>query len=382
MKIDRIETFLVAPRWLLVRIETDEGLVGWGEATLESRCEPVAAAIGVFSEYLLGEDPTTIEKHWQILSKSGFYRGGPVLSSAVAGIDQALWDLLGKSLGVPVHVLLGGAVRERARVYSWIGGDDPAEIQDNAARQVEAGFTAVKMNAAGVLRAIDTSAEMDNVLRLAAAAREAMGPDGDFALDFHGRFSTAMARRLVSELEPFRPLFVEEPVLPEYAPHTLESVIRSTSIPIAAGERCYNRTDFLPLLSVGLAVAQPDLAHCGGISEGRRIASLAETFDATLAPHCPVGPLGLAASLQVSFTSPNFLIQEQSMGIHYNTDAELLDYLLDTAVFDFHDGYCALPSRAGLGVDIDERAVRRSAISPHSWRSPVWLREDGSMAEW
>jgi galactonate dehydratase len=382
MKIDRVETFLVAPRWLFVRIETDDGMVGWGEATLESRCEPVAAAIEVFSEYLLGEDPTTIEKHWQVLSKSGFYRGGPVLSSAVAGVDQALWDLLGKSLGVPVHVLLGGAVRDRVRVYSWIGGDDPAEIRDNASQQIEAGFTAVKMNAAGVLRALDTSAAMDKTLGLAAAARDVMGPDGDFALDFHGRFSTAMARRLVSELEPYRPLFVEEPVLPEYAPHTLESVIRSTSIPIAAGERCYNRTDFLPLLRAGLAIAQPDLAHCGGISEGRRIATLAETFDALLAPHCPIGPLGLAASLQVSFTSPNFLIQEQSMGIHYNTDAELLDYLLDTAVFDFRDGHCELPSRPGLGVDIDEPAVRRAANSPHSWRGPVWFREDGSMAEW
>ena len=382
MRIDRVETFLVTPRWLLVRIETDDGLVGWGEATLESRCEPVAAAITVFSEYLLGEDPTTIEKHWQVLSKSGFYRGGPVLSSAVAGIDQALWDLLGKSLDAPVHVLLGGAVRDRVRVYSWIGGDDPAEIQENAARQLEAGFTAVKMNAAGALRSIDTSAAVDATVGLAAAAREAMGAEGDFALDFHGRFSTPMARRVVAELEPFRPLFVEEPVLPEYAPHTLESVVRATSIPIAAGERCYNRTDFLPLLQAGLAVAQPDLAHCGGISEARRIASLAETFDAVLAPHCPLGPLALAASLQVSFTSPNFLIQEQSMGIHYNKGAELLDYVLDPAVFDFEDGYCKLPTAPGLGVSIDEQAVRQAAESPHSWRGPVWFREDGALAEW
>jgi galactonate dehydratase len=382
VKIDRIETFLVAPRWLLVRLETDDGLVGWGEATLESRCEPVAAAIQVFAEYLLGQDPTTIERHWQVLSKSGFYRGGPVLSSAVAGIDQALWDLLGKSLDTPVHVLLGGAVRDRVRVYSWIGGDDPTEIAENAAQQLEAGFSAVKMNAAGALRAIDTSGAIDATLQLAAAAREAMGADGDFALDFHGRFSTPMARRVVAELEPLRPLFVEEPVLPEYAPHTLKSVVDATSIPIAAGERCYNRTDFLPLLQAGLAVAQPDLAHCGGISEARRIASLAETFDAVLAPHCPLGPLALAASLQISFTTPNFLIQEQSMGIHYNTDAEVLDYVLDASVFDFDDGYCNIPTKPGLGLDIDEHAVRTAADSAHSWRGPVWFRDDGAMAEW
>ena len=382
MKIDRIETFLVAPRWLLVRIETDQGLVGWGEATLESRCEPVAATIEVLSQYLLGEDPTSIEKHWQVMSKSGFYRGGPVLSSAVSGLDQALWDLLGKSLGVPVHVLLGGAVRDRVRVYSWIGGDDPAEIHDNALRQREAGFTAVKMNAAGALEPIDTSAAVDRVLSVAAAARDAMGSEGDFALDFHGRFSTAMARRVVGELEPFRPLFVEEPVLPEHAPNNLHSVVSATSIPIASGERCYSRTDFLPLLQAGLAVAQPDLAHCGGISEGRRIASLAETFDASLAPHCPLGPLALAASVQLSLVAPNFLIQEQSMGIHYNTDAELLDYLLDKSVFDFTDGYCLAPTAPGLGVDIDEDAVRQSARTGHRWRGPVWRRSDGSFAEW
>ncbi|PRY00804.1 galactonate dehydratase [Allonocardiopsis opalescens] len=382
MKITQVETFLVAPRWLFVKISTDDGPDGWGEATLESRSEPVAAAVDVLAEYLLGADPLRIEAHWQVLTRSGFYRGGPVLSSAVAGIDQALWDIAGKYRGAPVHELLGGPVRERVRVYSWIGGDDPAEIADQAAAQREAGFTAVKMNGSGALEPIDTPLAVDRTVALAAAAREALGSDADFGIDFHGRFSTAMARRVLRELEPLRPMFVEEPVLPEYAPHRLRDVVESTSIPIATGERIYDRPGFLPVLQAGIGVAQPDLAHCGGISEGRRIASLAETFDVHIAPHCPLGPLALAASLQLAFATPNFLIQEQSAGIHYNTTAELLDYLVDPSVFAFTGGYCPRPTAPGLGVQIDEAAVRKAAADGHRWRGPVWRRRDGSFAEW
>ncbi len=382
MRITQIETFLVPPRWLFVKVSTDEGISGWGEATLEGRSCTVQAAIRELEDLLVGRDPRRIEDHWQVMSKAGFYRGGPVLSSAAAGLDQALWDIAGKSYGVPVHQLLGGPVRDRVRVYSWIGGDEPAEVADRAAEQRAAGFTAVKLNASGRMAPLDTSTAIDRTLGLASAAREAMGPDGDFALDFHGRFTAPMARRTVSELEPLRPLFVEEPVLPEHSGARLRDVVEATTIPIATGERLYSRTDFLPVLQAGIAVGQPDVSHAGGISECRRIATLAETFDVLVAPHCPLGPLALAACLQVDFATPNFLIQEQSLGIHYNATSDLLDYLLDTSVFAFSEGWCARPTGPGLGVQIDEVAVRRAAETGHRWRGPIWRHPDGSFAEW
>ncbi|WP_410810082.1 galactonate dehydratase [Micromonospora sp. 067-2] len=381
MKIERIETFLVAPRWLFCRVETDDGLVGWGEPVVEGRAEVVRSAVEVLSEYLIGEDPLRIEQHWQILTKGGFYRGGPILSSAVAGLDQALWDIAGQAYGAPVHALLGGAVRDRVRVYSWIGGDEPDEVADSAAAQVAAGFTGVKMNASGRLSAIPTSAEVDAVIGRVAAAREVLGADRDIALDFHGRAGLAAVRRILPELAPLRPFFVEEPVLPDQA-HHLRDIVASTPIPVATGERLYGRSEFLGPLQAGVAVVQPDLSHAGGISEVRRIAALAETYGALLAPHCPLGPISLAASLQVAFATPNFLIQEQSIGIHYHSGSELLDYVVDPEPFRFVDGHIARFDRPGLGITVDEAAVREAARTPHAWRNPVWQHRDGSFAEW
>ncbi|MEU8165934.1 galactonate dehydratase [Micromonospora sp. NPDC049004] len=381
MKIERIETFLVAPRWLFCRVETDDGLVGWGEPVVEGRAEVVRSAVEVLSEYLIGADPLRIEQHWQVLTKGGFYRGGPILSSAVAGLDQALWDIAGQAYGAPVHALLGGPVREKVRIYSWIGGDEPDEVADHAAAQVAAGLTGVKMNACGRLSAIPTSAEVDAIVNRVAAAREVLGPDRDIALDFHGRAGMAAVRRVLPELAPLRPMFVEEPVLPDQA-HHLRDIVAGTPIPVATGERLYGRSEFLTPLQAGVAVVQPDLSHAGGISEVRRIAALAETYGALLAPHCPLGPISLAASLQVAFATPNFLIQEQSIGIHYNVGSELLDYLVDREPFRFVDGHIARFDRPGLGITVDEAAVRKAAQTPHTWRNPVWQHADGSFAEW
>jgi galactonate dehydratase len=381
MKITEVETFLVPPRWLFCRIATDEGLVGWGEPIVEGRAHTVRAAVEELSQLLIGQEPRRIEDLWQTMTKAAFYRGGPVLSSAVAGLDQALWDILGRSLGVPVHQLLGGAVRDRVRVYGWIGGDDPSQVAEAAAAQVEAGLTAVKMNGSGRIGRMPSVRETAAVVERLAAVREVLGPDRDVAVDFHGRFTVAGARRVIPQLEPLHPLFVEEPVLPEYT-HRLADLVSVSPVPIATGERLYSRTDFLPALAAGIAVVQPDLSHAGGISEVRRIASLAEAHDAVLAPHCPLGPLALASSLQVALATPNFLIQEQSIGIHYNREAELLDYVLDRSVFDFPDGYIRCTQAPGLGVDIDEAAVRRADEIGHDWHPPVWRHDDGSFAEW
>jgi galactonate dehydratase len=382
MKITGIEAFAVPPRWLFVKVATDEGVTGWGEASLEGRTGTARSAVVELLDYLIGQDPLHIEKHWQVMTKSSFYRGGPVLSTAVAGIDQALWDIAGKWRGAPVHELLGGPVRDRARVYSWVAGDVPGEIAEQIAERKEAGFDAVKMNASGPLEPLDKPGVIAQVVALASAAREALGQDGDLALDFHGRFSAPMARRVLCELEPLHPMFVEEPVLPEFTGARLAQVTASTVVPIAVGERLFSRSDFLPALKAGIAVAQPDLSHCGGISEVRRVAALAECFDVSLAPHCPLGPIALAASLQVAFATPNFLIQEQSAGIHYNEGNDLLDYLVDRSVFVFKEGYCERLEKPGLGIEVDEAAVRRAADEGHRWRTPRWQHLDGSFAEW
>ena len=381
MKIVRIETFLVPPRWLFCRIETDDGLVGWGEPVVEGRAEVVRAAVDVLAEYLIGQDPLRIEDHWQVLTKGGFYRDGPVLGSAVAGIDQALWDIAGKNYDAPVHALLGGPVRERVRVYAWVGGDEPAELAESIAAQVEAGFSAVKMNASGISSPIATAAEIDMIVQRVATAREALGPGRDVAIDCHGRFTPATARRVLPELAPYRPLFVEEPVLPEHQ-HALASLVAASPVPLATGERIYGRAGFLPVLQSGIAVVQPDLSHAGGISEVTRIASLADTFGALLAPHCPLGPIALAASLQVGFATPNLLIQEQSRGIHYNKEADLLSYVIDPEPFCFVDGHAVRTQLPGLGVTVDEAAVRAADRKGHRWRNPVWRHDDGSLAEW
>ncbi|MFC8870345.1 galactonate dehydratase [Streptomyces sp. NPDC057148] len=381
MKITRVETFAVPPRWLLCRVETDEGVVGWGEPVVEGRAATVRTAVHELAELLIGQDPSRIEDHWQVLTKGSFYRGGPVLSSAVAGLDQALWDIAGKRYGVPVHVLLGGPVRDRVRAYSWVGGDEPAEVADAVAAQVEAGFTAVKMNACGRMNRLATTRDIDDLVGRAAAAREVLGPDRDFAVDFHGRFTVANARKVLPLLAPFNPLFAEETTLPEHT-HLLGDLVTASPVPLATGERLYSRTDVLPALQAGIAVLQPDLSHAGGISEVRRIAALAETFDVPVAPHCPLGPVSLASSLQIAFSTPNFLIQEQSIGIHYNRGAEVLDYVVDPEVFRFHDGCFLRPTAPGLGIEVDERAVRAADGSVPDWRGPVWRHPDGSFAEW
>lgn len=382
MKIDRIETFLVAPRWLFCRVATDEGLVGWGEPVVEGRAEVVRAAVDVLAEYLIGEDPLRIEHHWQVMTKGGFYRGGPILSSAVAGIDQALWDIAGQAYGAPVHALLGGPVRDRARVYAWVGGDEPGEIAEAVAEHVAAGMTAVKMNASGRLSPVPTVAEINAVVARLEAAREVLGDDRDVAIDLHGRSSLPAARMILPAVEPLRPLLVEEPLVPEQT-HLLGDLVRSTTVPVATGERLYDRAGFLPALQAGVSVVQPDLSHAGGISEVRRIAALAETYGALFAPHCPLGPIALAASLQVAFATPNFLIQEQSMGIHYHRgSADLLDYVTDTAPLRIIDGHIARSDAPGLGITVDEAAVRRADATGHAWRNPVWRHDDGSFAEW
>ena len=382
MKITAITTFLVPPRWLFVRIDTDAGISGWGEPVVEGRAHTVAAAVDELSDYLIGKDPRHIEDHWNVLYRGGFYRGGPILMSALAGLDQALWDIHGKALGVPVHALLGGPVRERIRVYSWIGGDRPADTARAAKAAVERGFTAVKMNATEEVQFVDSHDKVTRVLENVQAVRDAVGPDIGLAVDFHGRVHKPMARVLMRELSPFGLMFIEEPVLSEHL-EAIPELAALSPAPIALGERLYSRFDFKRVLQTGgVDIIQPDPSHSGGITETRKIAAMAEAFDVALALHCPLGPIALAANLQLDAVCYNAFIQEQSLGIHYNASNDLLDYLVDRSPFAYQDGYVTIPNGPGLGIEINQEYVDERAVEGHRWRNPIWRHADGSVAEW
>jgi galactonate dehydratase len=367
---------------MFLKIETDEGVAGWGEPVIEGRARTVEAAVHEFAHYLVGQDPSRINDLWQVMYRAGFYRGGPILMSAIAGIDQALWDIKGKVLGVPVYELLGGLVRDRMKAYSWVGGDRPADIIAGMRVLREIGFDTFKMNGTEELAIIDSTRKVDEAVARVAEVRSAFGYDVEFGLDFHGRVAAPMAKALIRELEQYRPLFIEEPVLAEQAEY-YPRLADSTSIPIAAGERMFSRFDFKRVFQQGgLAIVQPDLSHAGGITECFRIAGMAEAHDVALAPHCPLGPVALASCLAVDFVSHNAVLQEQSMGIHYNKGAELLDYVKNRDDFMVTDGYFKPLPRPGLGVEIDEERVIEASLEASDWRNPLWRHADGSVAEW
>ena len=379
MKIGRIETFYVPPRWLFVRVESEDGAVGWGEASLEGHAEAVDGAFEAMRDRFIGHDPRRIEDIWQVAYRGGFYRGGPVLMSALAGLEQALWDLKGRAHGLPAWEMLGGKVRESIRAYAWIGGDRPDEIEGAATARREQGFGAVKMNATAELDWIGTPKLFDEVIERVQAAQ---GAGMDVGLDFHGRVHKPMAKQLAKVLEPLGLLFIEEPLLSENH-EGLAQIANLTSTPIALGERLYSRWDFKPFLTSGTVdIIQPDLSHAGGILECRKIAAMAEAYDVAVAPHCPLGPLALAACLQLAATTPNVAIQEMSLGIHYNVGHDLLNFVTNPEALTPVEGYLPIPEEPGLGVTIDEAAVREVHKDRHRWRNPIWRHKDGSFAEW
>lgn len=382
MKITKVNTYLVRPRWGFVEIETDEGITGWGEAVLEGHAGTVLRCVEEMKDYLLQADPSRIEDIWTTLYRAGFYRGGGIMMSAISGIDQALWDIKGKLFQAPVYELMGGACRDKMRVYSWVGGDRPSDVGKAAREKLEEGFTAVKMNATEELQMIDSYDKIDAVLERVAAIRESCGRAFGIAIDFHGRVHKPMAKVLAKKLEEFDPMFLEEPVLCENM-EAFSEIAAACNIPIATGERLYSRWDFKRLLHAGgVDIIQPDLSHAGGITEVKKIASMAEAYDVALAPHCPLGPIALAACLNMDATCYNAVIQEQSIGIHYNVGKSVLDYVYNREDFAFTDGFVSLPRKPGLGVEVNKELVEEENRTPHNWKNPVWRHADGSIAEW
>jgi len=382
MKITNVNTYFVRPRWGFVEIETDEGYTGWGEAVLEGHAASVLACVQEYKDYLIGQNPGNIEGLWSTIYRAGFYRGGGVLMSALSGIDQALWDIKGKVFGAPVYELMGGKCRDKMRVYSWIGGDRPDDVANGAREKRDAGFTAIKMNATEELQMIDSYDKIDAVLERVAAIREACGKHFGIAIDFHGRVHKPMAKVLAKKLEEFDPMFIEEPVLCENM-EVFKEIAACCNIPIATGERLFSKYDFKRLLNAGgVDIIQPDLSHAGGITEVKKIASIAESYDVALAPHCPLGPIALASCLTVDATCYNAVIQEQSIGIHYNVGKSVLDYVKNADDFKFTNGFVNLPKLPGIGVDVNKELVLEENKNPHNWKNPVWHHEDGSVAEW
>ena len=382
MKITNLTLYKVPPRWLFLKIDTDEGISGWGEPVIEGRADTVRTAVEEFRQNLIGRDPGRIEDLWQEMYRTGFYRGGPEVMSAIAGIDQALWDIKGKMLGVPVYELLGGACRDTLKVYRWIGGDRPSDVAQAAREAAAQGYSAIKMNATEEMHYVDSYEKIDAVCKRVAAIRDALGMKMDIAVDFHGRVHKTMAKVLARALDEYHLMFIEEPVLPQNN-EALREIARATTTPIATGERMFSRWEFKNLLQDGYVdIIQPDLSHAGGISECKKIAAMAEAYDVAVAPHCPLGPIALGACIQLDICTPNVFIQEQSLGIHYNKGGDLLDYLKDPSIYIYKDGCIEAKTGPGLGVEINEEFVQKAAENAATWKNPVWRNFDGTIAEW
>ncbi|WP_101877268.1 galactonate dehydratase [Lachnoclostridium edouardi] len=382
MKITKMNLYTVPPRWLFLEMETDEGITGWGEPVVEGRASVVKTAVEDFSSYLIGKDPLLIEDHWQTMYRGGFYRGGPEVMSAIAGIDQALWDIKGKYYNAPVYDLLGGRCRDKIQVYSWVGGDRPSDVIEGVEVLIKSGCTAVKMNGTEEIHYVDSFGKIEEVAERIAAVREKFGYQLGIGVDFHGRVHKTMAKVLARELDQFKLMFIEEPVMAQNN-EALREIVKHTSAPIATGERMFSRWDYKNLLMDGYVdIIQPDVSHAGGISEVKKISAMAEAFDVGVAPHCPLGPIALAACVQVDACTPNVFIQEQSLGIHYNKDGDLLDYIENKDLFQFENGFIKIPEGPGLGVKVNKEKVLEAAKIGHNWKNPLWRNYDGTVAEW
>jgi galactonate dehydratase len=368
VRITKLETMLVQPRWLFLKVHTDAGVVGWGEPIVEGRAETCATAVQELAPYLVGRDPRNVVHHWQAMYRHAFYRGGPVLTSAISGVDMALWDIKGKLLGVPVYELLGGPTRNRVRVYAHVR-NDPERIKQAKSR----GFTAFKTGVLDATRSgvVASRKFISKAADTFAALREAGGDDVDIGIDFHGAISPQNAKLLIKAYEPYQPMFIEEPVACQNV-DVMAEIARGTHLPIATGERIFTKWGFREILEKQAAVIlQPDLCHAGGITEVRLIAGMAEAYYAAIAPHNPLGPISLAAGLQLAAAIPNFLCQEQvSLGEGYLKKP-----------FEVKDGYVDLPTAPGLGIEIDEEALQ-SKIG-HDWtNSQTYDLNDGSVVDW
>ena len=381
MKISDFIVYKVKPRWIFIKINTDEGISGWGELVSGTKTETVVAGAKEMCSKLIGKNPLEIERIWQRLHRS-FFRGGPINGTIISGIEMALWDIKGKALNLPVYELLGGAVRDKIKVYSWIGGDRPSDVVAMAQERWDKGFRAVKMNATSEMHYVDSLEKVNAAVKRVASIREKFGNAMSIGIDFHGRVHKPMAKVLAKALEEYHPMFIEEPVLPENEEYFAQ-ISNEVSTPIATGERIYTRWGFKNIFKQGAVdIVQPDISLCGGLLEERKIAAMAEAYDMAVAPHAPYGPVALAATFQVDACTPNVFIQEQSLGIHYNQGFDLLDFVKNKEIFQYKDSFVDIPKGPGLGIEVDEDKIKDVAQEGLVWNNPAWVNDDGTIAEW
>lgn len=396
MRVTDYELFHVPPRWTFLKVATSNGTVGWGEISLSRQRRAASGAVADFmEEYILGEDPTCIEDHWQAMYRSGRFRGGPVLMTGMSGIDQALWDIKGKEYDMPISEFLGGKVREKIRIYQHVNTrrevtgdsqnskDEIERFVEDAQQQVNAGFNAIKLLPTGMMGRVENPASINKAKNIVGAIREAVGDDIDIALDFHGRASKASAKQLATALEEFDPMFYEEAVTGPEHTDLFSELAQTTSVPLATGERRHTRWDFKKLFeNNSIDIIQPDLCYAGGISEMKRIGSMAEAYDVGLAPHCPFGPIALAACLQIDATVHNSFIQEQILHREDYASFDLFRYIKNPEVLAHENGYINVLQEPGLGITVDEQTVRENALENPQWESLGWRHQDGSIAQY
>ncbi len=381
MKIVKIEQFFPRKRMRLIKISTDNGIAGWGETTLEGKPKSTHAAVEELADYLIGKDPLRIEHHWQHIYRSAFFRGGNVLMSALSGIDQALWDIAGKHFDVPAFQLMGGAVRDRIRVYAHWGIRDLSDegLAQSKARlemlQKKGGYKAFKSGPGGKWRGHEPPSVIDDFVKKAYTMREWVGDDCELAFDFHGKMTPGLAVEICQELKGMRPMFVEEPVPQENA-DALKAVSEKVTFPIATGERLLSRWEFREIFEKqAVSYLQPDGSHAGGISELKRIANMAEVYYMHMMPHCAIGPVAFSSCMQVDAVVPNFLIQEQ-------VDVGLGEGLLEDP-WVVEDGHIDLPTGPGLGFEIDENEAEQDCgIYEEELGGEHFYESDGSVADW
>lgn len=387
MKITRVSTLIVNANirnWIFVKVDTDQaGLWGWGEATLEWKTRSVVGAVEDFSRLLVGEDPLRIEHLYQMMVRQPFWKVGVEGMTAISGIEQALWDIKGKALGVPVYELLGGRVRDRVRLYNHLGGGDarsmygsvePAEFAERALQVQAMGYTAVKFLPVPRTEPVEGTRSVRYAERLVRAVREAVGPDMDLMVDLHARCWPAMAIQYCQAFEPYGLFFFEEPCPTEDIEATAQ-VTRLSRIPIATGERLVGRHQFRDLLQARAChIIQPDLSHCGGLWEARKIAAMAETHSIAVAPHNPNGPIATAAAVHFALATPNWTIQEA-----ISSDVPWRSEVLDEGL-TFEAGAILPPTRPGLGVEVNEAVAARYPLRTEA--EERYFHPDGAVADW
>ena len=391
MKIKDIQTLVVNAEmrnWVFVKIITDQDVYGWGEATVEWKTRAVVGAIEDLKPLIVGKDPRQIKQNYQIMTKHAFWKMGIIGMSAISGIEHAMWDILGKSLDIPVWQLLGGKVRDKVKIYTHLGMGDMKAVYrdtmnvsgltDHAQKLVDLGYTAFKVVFIPFTHFTVTNQELKNVNLLMSSLRDKVGDDIEIMVDFHGRCGSGRsAIQYVKEIEPYKPMFIEEPIQPGDT-STLLQIKESINCPLATGERLIGLQEFEPIFHLrAVDIAQPDLNHCGGLLEAKSIAAAASVANIAIAPHNPNGPIAGAAALHFASSTPNHIIQEvMDQSVPWYND------VISTSPIERKGNSWEVPSTAGLGIEVNEKEASKYPFKQEIMPTTDAYLKDGTVVDW